>query len=104
MFSFLILLKSQSILYFLPRDYVSFQDPWFFRLQLFIVVSLPVLFIYHDRCIDKPDMNLIKSFVKEIHLKKAMVVCKGCGWSWKLSQGGEDPYVCHKCGHDNTLD
>ena len=52
-------------------------------------------------------MNLIKSFksfVKEILLKKAMVVCKGCGWSWKLSEGGEDPYMCHKCGHDNTPD
>jgi predicted RNA-binding Zn-ribbon protein involved in translation (DUF1610 family) len=52
-------------------------------------------------------MNLIKSFksfVKEIILKKAMVVCKSCGWSWKLSEGGEDPYLCHKCGHDNTPD
>jgi len=25
-----------------------------------------------------------------------------CGWSWKLSDGGNDPYVCHKCGKDNT--
>lgn len=29
-----------------------------------------------------------------------MVVCE-CGWSWKLSEGGDDPYVCHKCGHNN---
>lgn len=29
------------------------------------------------------------------------VVCDVCGWSWKLSDGGDDPYVCHKCGHDN---
>jgi ribosome assembly protein YihI (activator of Der GTPase) len=30
------------------------------------------------------------------------VECKGCGWSWDLNDGGSDPYVCHKCGEDNT--
>lgn len=30
------------------------------------------------------------------------VECKGCGWSWDLKDGGNDPYVCHKCGQDNT--
>lgn len=29
------------------------------------------------------------------------VVCDNCGWSWKLSDGGKDPYTCHKCGHTN---
>ena len=28
------------------------------------------------------------------------VVCK-CGWSWKLSEGGDDPFICHKCGKNN---
>jgi hypothetical protein len=31
-----------------------------------------------------------------------MIYCDGCDWSWKLSEGGNDPYVCHKCGTDNT--
>lgn len=31
-----------------------------------------------------------------------MVNCSNCDWSWKLSDGGEDPYVCHKCGYDNS--
>lgn len=31
-----------------------------------------------------------------------LITCEGCGWQWKLSEGGNDPYVCHKCGHDNT--
>jgi hypothetical protein len=26
------------------------------------------------------------------------VTCSNCGWSWKLSDGGEDPLTCHKCG------
>jgi hypothetical protein len=34
--------------------------------------------------------------------KTEMVHCGGCDWSWKLSEGGNDPYVCHKCGTDNT--
>jgi hypothetical protein len=30
------------------------------------------------------------------------VTCEECGWSWKLSEGGNDPYICHKCGHNNS--
>jgi len=30
------------------------------------------------------------------------IVCDDCGWSWKIKDGGDDLYVCHKCGHDNT--
>jgi tRNA(Ile2) C34 agmatinyltransferase TiaS len=33
---------------------------------------------------------------------KEKVICDDCGWSWKLSEGGKDPYMCHKCGHDNS--
>lgn len=28
------------------------------------------------------------------------IKCK-CGHSWSLSDGGDDPYICHKCGHNN---
>ena len=30
------------------------------------------------------------------------VICDSCGWSWNISDGGNHPYTCHKCGHDNT--
>lgn len=30
------------------------------------------------------------------------IECEECGWSWKLSDGGNDPYVCHSCYKDNT--
>lgn len=30
------------------------------------------------------------------------IVCQNCGWSWKVSEGGNDLYNCHRCGFDNT--
>ncbi len=30
-----------------------------------------------------------------------IVICDECGWSWKLSEGGDDPFICHKCGKNN---
>jgi hypothetical protein len=30
------------------------------------------------------------------------IECDDCGWSWKIKDGGDDLYICHKCGHDNT--
>jgi len=30
------------------------------------------------------------------------VTCDNCGWQWRIEEGGMDPYVCHKCGHDNS--
>ena len=42
----------------------------------------------------------------KIELKEAIVgdkiECDGCGWSWKIIDGGDDLFMCHKCGHDNT--
>lgn len=30
------------------------------------------------------------------------IECDGCGWSWNIKDGGDDLFLCHKCGHDNT--
>jgi len=30
------------------------------------------------------------------------VKCDECGWKWRLEEGGDDVYVCHECGHDNS--
>jgi len=29
------------------------------------------------------------------------IECDNCGWSWKIADGGDDLFVCHKCGNDN---
>jgi hypothetical protein len=30
------------------------------------------------------------------------VICDNCDWEWNISDGGNKPYTCHKCGTDNT--
>ena len=30
------------------------------------------------------------------------VECENCGWEWNLEDGGKEPFLCHKCGHDNV--
>jgi hypothetical protein len=30
------------------------------------------------------------------------IVCDNCGWTWKIKDGGNDLFICHKCGYDNT--
>ena len=29
------------------------------------------------------------------------IECDSCGWSWNIVDGGDDLFICHKCGHDN---
>jgi len=53
----------------------------------------------------KNNMNLQETIrriiLEELHNKDKKIVCQECGWSWNLSEGGHDPYTCHKCGHEN---
>jgi hypothetical protein len=52
--------------------------------------------------------EIIRSVLKEYthRLNEAIVgdriVCDDCGWAWKIEEGGDDLYMCHQCGHDNT--
>jgi hypothetical protein len=34
-------------------------------------------------------------------LDEILIICKECGHSWDMEDGGKDAYVCHKCGYDN---
>ena len=56
---------------------------------------------YHDE-IRVPLMNYFFDRIKKrYNSEDEKVVCQECGWSWDLSDGGDDPYTCHKCGHTN---
>ena len=30
------------------------------------------------------------------------IQCDNCPWNWNIKDGGDDLYICHKCGHNNT--
>jgi len=40
-------------------------------------------------------------FESKINKIKGEIYCNNCPWHWPLAKGGNDPYICHKCGHDN---
>jgi hypothetical protein len=42
-------------------------------------------------------INILKELVTATE-----VICDSCGWKWKIKDGGDDLYICHKCNHDNT--
>jgi transcription initiation factor TFIIIB Brf1 subunit/transcription initiation factor TFIIB len=44
--------------------------------------------------ISEGQLEKLKKSVEKVH-------CSKCGWEWDLSDGGNDPYTCHKCGHVN---
>jgi hypothetical protein len=46
--------------------------------------------------------GLIKKILSETVAYGGSVLCDNCGWTWELSNAGDDKYTCHKCGHDNT--
>jgi hypothetical protein len=49
------------------------------------------------------DEDDIKSYILRNRLiRTGNVTCKECDWSWPITDGGEDKFVCHKCGEDNS--
>jgi len=42
-------------------------------------------------------INILKELVTNVE-----IICDNCGWRWKIKDGGDDLYTCHKCNHDNT--
>lgn len=37
--------------------------------------------------------------LKDLLEQDEKIICSKCGWKWNKSEGGKDPYVCHKCGY-----
>ena len=52
------------------------------------------------------DFKKILNILGKKDVKEAIIgdkiECDSCGWSWKIIDGGDDLFMCHKCGHDNT--
>jgi hypothetical protein len=45
--------------------------------------------------------DIVSPVVKEI-VTDTEIICDNCGWEWPIADGGDDLYICHKCGHDNN--
>jgi len=45
--------------------------------------------------------EIFESKLNENIINTQTISCENCGWEWDLADGGNDPYICHKCGHDN---
>jgi hypothetical protein len=43
----------------------------------------------------------IKITQKQLNKITEKITCKKCSWSWLFIDGGDDPYMCHKCGCNN---
>ena len=52
--------------------------------------------------------DIVSPVVKEEKINEIVtgteVICDNCDWEWKIADGGDDLYICHKCGHDNNPD
>jgi hypothetical protein len=46
--------------------------------------------------------NIIITPVLEEAIVGDEIVCDNCGWHWSIADGGDDLYICHKCGYDNN--
>jgi hypothetical protein len=47
-------------------------------------------------------IHSFQSFLLE-SVKDGVITCDNCGWHWDIVTGGDDPYICHKCNHDNEV-
>jgi hypothetical protein len=45
-------------------------------------------------------VKVCKGLMKE---NKKIIKCEKCNWKWDLEDGGKEPFLCHKCGYDNSL-
>ena len=50
----------------------------------------------------KPNFQTTSTKLTFEQIQGDSIVCDGCDWTWKIKDGGDDLFMCHKCGHDNT--
>jgi len=63
-----------------------------------------------EKQLDKDIQSIFSQIQQIIQQKRSIkegvegdtIKCAECGWDWDLEDGGEEPYVCHKCGYDNS--
>jgi hypothetical protein len=65
-----------------------------------------ILDILNNKSTGNTQKSALKSTEPLTPLDEAIIgdkiECDSCGWSWKIIDGGNDLFTCHKCWHDNT--
>jgi hypothetical protein len=82
-------------------DYIAYaneKEVLIFKNSDYSVVSKNK--VIHEKAPTMEVINNEKIITETVTNKE--VICNKCGWSWDISAGGDDLYMCHKCGHDNT--
>ena len=73
------------------------------KTKYFILVGLSVAILYVVfRKIKKSEEPDIYANLVGKNNSNERIVCKRCRWSWKVKDGGDDLYMCHRCGCNNT--
>jgi hypothetical protein len=73
------------------------------KTKYFLIVGLSVAIIYLAfRKIKKSEEPDIYANLVGKNNPNERIVCQNCGWSWKVKDGGDDLYMCHRCGCNNT--
>ena len=86
---------------FLDEERISDNGFWFNTLREYPSVSQK----YEGKLYTHDEGNINKFIEKHFgrfYAKGGTIECGSCSWSWDEKDGGDDMYVCHKCGTDNT--
>jgi len=78
----------------------------FFPVELSREEILNVLTDLKDKIVAEILSSNLEGFVEQYfnvdeEVTYEKIKCDNCGWSWNIVDGGDDLYICHKCGHDN---
>jgi hypothetical protein len=73
------------------------------KIKYLVLIGLSVAIIYlmvrKKKKTEQSDIYLNLAGAKNPNER---IVCKRCRWSWKVKDGGDDLYMCHRCGCNNT--
>lgn len=96
-------LKRQELIIFIEKD---IEKGWAFNHPKFLDTLNSLYYKGYHGLFDDFYITAINDYIikndstkiyESVSVDDGMVTCKDCGWSWKLSEGGNDPYTCHKC-------
>jgi hypothetical protein len=57
----------------------------------------------HDVSYMDGHIEKIASYLKQ-DMESTVIICKKCEHEWDMKDGGDKPYMCNKCGYDNTAE